>query len=149
MTNSPDETSPSANQPTKDWRILKVVLACIVMIPVLAFLSLFIYSFTPKGRLMQREAISGVTQMQLKNFAAATEQFHSSMNRWPTNLMELQSNKSGTNFLNGHLFDVWKRRYIYTPPTDNASGKIETFGEDGNPDGDKTDGDASIEIKPK
>jgi type II secretory pathway pseudopilin PulG len=93
---------------------------------------------------MRDQAIAARTQIDFQAIALAVRVFHTNLNRWPTNLAELNANTSGQNYFGGNLNDAWGRPYLYDPPTASARGKIQTFGGDGNP-GNK-DGDVSLEF---
>jgi hypothetical protein len=93
--------------------------------------------------------IAARTKVECQAIAMACQQFHTTTKRWPTNLSELQTNQIGLIFFTGRTSDFWKRPYIYNRPVDCAPGKIETYGSDGKPDGNQTDGDFSFSFVPR
>jgi hypothetical protein len=122
-----------------------VVVATLVVF--VFFLLLFgFYILTPEGRRIQRQAIADRTHAEIARIALAVKSFHDLSNHWPISLSELQTNPQQVR-VEGGIRDLWGRDYIYSPPNGNEPGKIETFGADGSPFGDKFDGDATVRLE--
>lgn len=145
--NSP-ENNPSTAPAPKPPRVFTKILALIALLPLALFAAIIIYLLTPTGRAFRTKAMEGRTQLALESIASAAQMFHTNQNRWPANLNELKNTAdSRVRVSDDWLTDAWGRHFVYTAPSSNAPGRIETFGADGNPAGNKNDGDAAVTLK--
>jgi hypothetical protein len=100
----------------------------------------------PKAPLQRSLPSDAQVAVDLRSLSMASENFLEMFNRWPTNLTELSTNPRGLALYTGPFSDPWGRPYSYVVPV-RGVGTIATFGADGNPDGNKLDGDVSITLK--
>lgn len=98
--------------------------------------------------LVRHQTIDANSRLQLAALAHGCQSFYEVFNRWPTNFAELHHNAHNRLFFTGALVDHWGRPIVFVVPTDGSAGKVLTYGTDGIPDGDKTDGDCTILIVP-
>lgn len=105
--------------------------------------TVYYYVIVGTSALARTVRAAAQTQQDLKSISLAAQQFHKEHQRWPRDMFELR-NDPKMPFVPRR--DPWGRAYIYRPPDQGVTGRIETYGQDGLATGQKDDGDAAYEF---